>query len=588
MSWPRRLGLTLLLLGSGCGPARLWAQLQPSVAEHAPPADAEVRALVLRAAVAESRAAWADADQLWGWVVKLDAANPYAWAGRGAFLERAGRDDEARLAYAHALGRDADHPAAHLGLGRIAAAAADDAVAVTHLEVAARAGSPDALALLGRLHLRHGEDARAEAVYEAWHALPVTVRGEWSDRGRLALAVGRASDAVDDLVGALNSAEGGPETAEILAVVARSACRVGTAWRWAVESRVAERDGAGWREVAVLLGRAARDPDLVEAALGPGEGLAPDLLADRVELLVAAGRVDAALALLDAAAAAAPDEPTVALRRATVLAGQGRTDEALAALDPIPLDSRFGVYAAGQRGEIHLQRGAPEAALAAIAPLVPPPWAAAKLRARALAALGRDAEAERTLFTEGDAEAAERWRQVGLLRSGRGDVAGALAALERAGDDPRALGDQARLLAAAGDRAGAAAAWTRLAARDPSDAATWRGLAGVVDDPLPWLKRAVQADPCEVDARLSWADAIPVCARPALLEAARDASPRDARVLDALAAAYHGCGVSRQDAGGDAADALEGLRDVEWTYRILGETQAAERVRALHDALGGA
>jgi len=584
----RSVWLALAVLGpllAGCGHRRLLAAIEPTLDAHPAPPDADVGAWVLRARVGEDRGDLDEADRAWQWAVRFGADDPWTWTGRGGFLERAGRADDALSAYREALARDPGLARAHLGIGRILVTRGDDPDGAPELQAAADAGLPEALHLLARLRLRAGDEAGALAVYEAWAKRPTTVVGEHLDRGRLALAVGRPAAAVDDLVAALRGGQGGPQTAGILARTARGVCRIGPVWRWAVETRLGDREDPAWRSVAVTIALSARDPDLLEQAIGPGEGL-DLLLAERLDLLVAAGRTDAALGVLDEAAAARPEDASLRLRRAAVLARATRSQQALAILAQVPPDSRYGGAAALQAAEIHLALGDPQAALAVLDAASSSGWSLTRVRARALAAAGQLQQAEDVL-QHGSAPPAERWRQVGHLREAAGDDTGALEAYAASGDDPRALAERARLLERTGNRGGAEAVWKRLVTVDPSDSAAWVGLARVSGDPGPALHRALQADPCDVPARLALAATEPPCAATAPLERAREAAPRDPRVLDALASAYHACGVARQTSGQEVQGALEGLRDVEWTWQVVGDDAAVARVHALLAGLEG-
>jgi len=204
-------------------------------------------------------------------------------------------------------------------------------------------------------------------------------------------------------------------------------------------------------------------------------------------------------------------------------------------------------------------------------------------RARVLQALGEVEAAEQAMGTLPGWPEAERWRRVASLRRERGDLSGAEEALSRGADVDHApsVRDLARLHQLTGDVERALEAWHRLVAIDPGDAAAWVAIAELSPPERgAALQRALEADPCQVDALLLGIEEISGCAAVPEAERAADAAPLAPRVLRALGAAYHACGVDLRhqgDLAGLAAQA-EGLRQVERTWWVLGEEGAAREV----------
>jgi tetratricopeptide (TPR) repeat protein len=547
-----------------------------------------VRSWYLRAVAAEQRGEVEDAERAWEWVVRLDGHEPWAHLGLGGFLERQGRWDEALDAYRAATVISPDLPEAELGIGRILVGRGFDDEALPHLQAAAVGDDPDALQLLGRLLVRSGDLDAATTVYEEWFARPVTRGDEHLDRARLAVALQRHGEAVDDLVAALEAGGAAPVTGELLVDAARRSCRVGTAWRWAYGDRVAERSDPGWRRIVLAIGRSARDAQMVEAALRPGEGLETEVLQTRVDLLTAAGRFDEALAAIRAAQTARPDDLGLLVSEGRVLRAAGHSEQALATWERIPLEHAYGPTAARERAALRLALGEPTAALEVVdaALEVHPESAVLGVgRAKALQALGEVEAAEQAMGTLPGWPEAERWRRVASLRRDRGDLAGAEEALLRGVEVGHApsVRDLARLHHQAGDGERALEAWHRLVALDPGDATAWVAIAELSPpERAAALQQALEADPCQVDALLLGLEEISGCPAVPDAERAADAAPLVPQVLRVLGAAYHACGVDLRHQGDLAgvASQAEGLRQVERTWWVLGEEGAAREVAA--------
>ena len=185
---------------------------------------------------------------------------------------------------------------------------------------------------------------------------------------------------------------------------------------------------------------------------------------------------------------------------------------------------------------------------------------------------------------------AERWRRIAGLRRARGDVAGAVEALQRGTrmDYAPAVRDLAKLHQEAGEAPQALEAWHRLVALDPGDAAAWVQIARLSPaERDEALGQALGADPCRVDALLLRAGEIPGCAAVPWGLRAVDAAPLAPEALKVLGAAYHACAVDLRDRGDPAGVAaqVEGLRQVERTWWVLGDEGAAREVAAERRAL---
>jgi hypothetical protein len=306
---------------------------------------------------------------------------------------------------------------------------------------------------------------------------------------------------------------------------ARASCRIGTARTWAVEHGVASRSDPAWRRVALAIGRAARDPDLVERSLRDLDvSSEPDLLRERIELLLDAGQPEAALALIDQGSGGAA-------ARAVALVALGRGSEATAVWASIPIDAPDGPRALEARVEGLLtdDRAADGLALArdAVAALPADPvvvWA----HVRALEAAGSSAEAEATTLGFAPWTEAERWRRVAHLRLARGDGDSGLAALRTAVRLGSAVGarDLARWLDRHGAAQDAVEAWQAVAVGDPAEVEAWVAIARLSSEQRTRaLDTALDLDPCRVEALLEAARGLPDADAAPYQIRARDAAP---------------------------------------------------------------
>jgi len=584
--------LVLASLAVAC-PGQVLRDLEPALQSYRVGPQADVRSWYLRATVAEERDDMEVAEHAWQWVMRLDDQDPWAHLGHGGFLERQGRWDEALEAYRRAVALAPGLSEAELGIGRILVGRGADDEALPHLRAAAEGDDPDALQLLGRLLVRRGRIDEATAVYEDWRARPVTRADEHLDRARLAASLDRPGEAVDDLVAALEEGGATPVTGELLVDAARRSCRVGTAWRWAYGDRIADRTDADWRRIALAIGQSARDPEMVEAALRPGEGLEPDVLEPRVELLAATGRTDEALVAVRQARALRPEDDGLLVLEGRILRAAGESERALATWAEVAPERAHGPTAARERAALYLRLGEPAAALEvaeAALEVHPESPRLGAVRAEALQGLGQIEAAEEAIRALPQWPEAERWRRIAGLRRARGDVAGALDALQRGAgmDYAPAVRDLAELRQEVGEAPQALEAWHRLVALDPGDAAAWVQVARLSPaERAGALEQALGADPCRVDALLLRAGEIPGCAAVAWGQRAVDAEPLAPEVLRVLGAAYHACAVDLRDQGDLAGVAaqVEGLRQVERTWWVLGDEGAAREVAAERRAL---
>jgi len=148
--------------------------------------------------------------------------------------------------------------------------------------------------------------------------------------------------------------------------------------------------------------------------------------------------------------------------------------------------------------------------------------------------------------------------------------------------------DLARVHQQVGDLERALGAWHHLVAIDPGDASAWVAIAQLSStERTEALQRALEADSCQVDALLLRAGEISGCVAVPWAERAVDAAPLVPEVLEALGAAYHACGVDLRHRGDLAgmASQVEGLRQVERTWWVLGEEGTAQQVAAKRRAL---
>lgn len=581
--------LVMVLLLSACGNRRVLADLEPALAPSgAKRPDGGATSTALQALVAEADGDVERAEKSWQWLVRAHPGDAAAWAQYGLFLERRQRGADALEAYARSIALDGEAAPARLGSARVLLARGDEQGAAAHLVVAVAAGDPDAMHLLARQRLRLGDGAGAWAVYEKWADLPPTRAGECLDRARVALALGRASLAVDHLKCALDHEGAGPDVGATMVGSARESCRVGTAWRWTIDHRVAEREAPEWHRIALDVGRAAGDPDLVAAAVGPTGAYDPALTAERVEILLRSDRAPEALGLLDEGVRHEPGAAVWRVYRAELLARLHRLDDAVADLDEVAPEDRLFPAAERLRAQIDLAAGRPEFAVARLGALPEPPWASVILMAEALVASGRADDAEVVLHGTGRVDEAERWRQIGRLRASRGDEAGAVEAYDAAGADPRALFDKATLLERADHpREVVGEAWAKAAKADPKNAAAWLGVARASEFPESALIEAIRADRCDPIARRAYAEVVSGCDAVRQYDLLWDAAPRDPMPSSALAPAYRACVDERRPTGQPNDDLAAGLGNVEWSWRMLERHDEADRVADLRRSLEG-
>lgn len=192
-----------------------------------------------------------------------------------------------------------------------------------------------------------------------------------------------------------------------------------------------------------------------------------------------AGDPDAAIAALEAGVEAAPDAWALWHLLGTLRSDAGRLDAALAALDRAAAHEDADAMAIRfNRAVVQQRRGEPGAALDALEPILalprPPPFAedALGLAAACLAELGRGADGVALVEAALERCAADDPRRARL------DAERAVA-LDRAGEDAREAFERAR------DRGGATPALVALGRRlEPAEAARPRRFELVVDAPL--------------------------------------------------------------------------------------------------------
>lgn len=265
--------------------------------------------------VLEREGAFAEAEYALEWAVRLDREGAWVHVAKGRFLLRRERAEDALTVFEAALARAPELPDAHAGAGAALILLGDDAAAEPHLWIAVEAApSSETCHLLAMLHLRAGDRTRATDVLDRWSALPISGT-DAADRAEVALALGRAEAAVDDLVLALGGPGAAPEQALLLVQAAAEGCRIGTAWRWADGVVLAERADPAWRRAAWLIARLAGDEGMEAAAARDLDPLPlePPHACDPQPLLARAAGLPAsdALPLLERAADVAPLSPPV-------------------------------------------------------------------------------------------------------------------------------------------------------------------------------------------------------------------------------------------------------------------------------------
>ncbi|ABC83563.1 hypothetical protein [Anaeromyxobacter dehalogenans] len=367
-------------------------------------------------------------------------------AEAGAALRAAGQDGEAARRFAAALALDAGCAPALSGQAELAAARGDAASEREALE---------------RLRALTGDAAAAAALDD-----------------RIAAAAERAGDLAAALAAAAAARAARPDPA-----------------RLAAELRLARRV-ADATTVAELLAESAR----LAAAAGDAPTAAAAWL-ERGRLLVP---VDppAALAALAEARAAAPGDPAVLRAQADAAAHAGDARLALGALRAL--------LAGGAADAAELELRAARAALDAGEPSAAREHAE---RAHALEARGAGALLAEVLAATGDdaaraalLERLGRWLEAAELHARAGDLPRALAACERAADDPAtaqaALARLAELRAAGGDARGASRALLLLARLTGGrEGATLALRAHGLDPAGEALDLAAQLDPAFAPAR---------------------------------------------------------------------------------------
>jgi len=457
------------------------------------PKDAAVRASLVRALVAAKRPADAvreagDAPD----AVELCAAKADAAAAAG---DRATAD----ACYDAALALRPDDPtllvARHApSLARLVEAraarrepTADETAAARALELAMKIDPDDVVALAWAARLADADGRVAEAFHFARRRARETPDSFDARAASYDLGCAGASDAeLDELAKDLVAADDLP--IEDCRAFAECALRRG---RRAAALRVVAAGAQKWPKDDALRALHARallatgDPRGAETLLVESAGAAPTS-GELRELLAWArglsGDVAGALATLPTS-----DAPADVVARADLLIGLGRLDEADAVLRPARAARPSDEALLRAEAEALLARGESTKAADLLE-------SAANAGARDVATLSLLGHALAAAFPDS------------------GVASGRLAALrERLSGRPESAIDltlaDARLAAAAGDRATAGALFDRYLARRPVDARAWyeaarfRGRAGDEDGAVAALRRAVEISPGLVEAR---------------------------------------------------------------------------------------
>jgi len=519
-----RLSL-LVLVGAllvGCPKA---PTVEGPIAEYLP--DEQARKHYVRGKMAEERGDLVEAERNMDWVTKLDAASPFSWLAQGRFLENVGRYTEALESYRQAEERESRLVDVKLALGRALVRTGRDEEARPYLIAASEAQVGEAFALWGRLELRARDEAAAIAVLEKWIDVDTTLELQ-RRRVDLALAVGRFDLAVDDLL--ILADERRPRHGERLVEASQHACRAGTALEW-FRSRGAVRWGEPWARSALELARNTADARLEGDAL-----MALDADGEIwMDWLLARHRYEEVL----------EDAGDDGYRRGLALRGLGRHEEALKIWSEIDNEGVAGLRVASEVVDLLLELERFEDALVAAEKAAQNPSdlkATTWLRARALAALGRDAEAEDAIGRAWTGSS--RDRRIARLRSESGaDLERVRAALQSAVEKGNAAAQ--RDLARLEERNGGdpLPAWEGLLRLDPDDVDAWVGVARL--DPErreEALRNALEADACDAEALLEASLELPPCEALVLLDRAWEARPNRGSVATAREGAKAACG----------------------------------------------
>lgn len=398
-------------------------------------------------------------------LVRLVPFAPGRWADLGMAFEANGMGESAATCYARALAGGGDDPRIRYRLAMVLAENGDPAAAI---DEAARAIAlaPEHAPLhwrRGFWRLELGRLDEAEADFDRAIELDADDRAPWFGRALVALRRGDAAAALAILE--RPELAGGPTAAYARHLRGTARARLGgDDDRARIELARGSRTAPPWRDPWSEVLRPLR------------RGMRARM--DEVAALLAAGRAAAALELLEALAAAHPEDIAIANNRGVALMRLGRHEEAAAVLDASLAQAPDAYQTRLNLAAVHLGAGRRGAALEQVEraqALAPEISRVHEMRGMVLQALDRDPEAIRA-FDEAvrlDAGNANALVQSGIARLNTGDRAGAIERLSLA--THRAPGEILAWIGlglgrlAAGDRAGATEALDVAALIDPAD-----------------------------------------------------------------------------------------------------------------------
>lgn len=258
------LALALLLLGCRRAPPSAEAPLGP-------PSEA-ARSWYLQAVAAEEAGDIEHASRAWAWVAREDADRAHAHAHHARFLQRQRRWEEADQAWRRALSLEPDWWEPRVGLASLAGRRGDELAERQWLSEAVASGAEgQAFERLIELYERSGSREEAVNTLRSWLEREPESSSERRHRARTAERLGLASLAIHDLR-ELAQTQDEPTSALRYAHLALQSCQVQEALEWA-----SEVDGPTDVRAAAALMVATRAGDLalMERLIGQAHVLGP-------------------------------------------------------------------------------------------------------------------------------------------------------------------------------------------------------------------------------------------------------------------------------------------------------------------------